>query len=124
MKLGSFRNFAFGGLPPLCGPGFHANPTTPSIHEPPYHARIIPKSRRTREPEWDPYPCATNCLMSPRHINFVYSVALRLVGGDARAVEDVTQTVFIALARKSRTLFRGVMLGGRLRGSTLNHASE
>ena len=49
-----------------------------------------------------------------RYINFVYSTALRLVGGDSQLAEDVTQTVFINLATKGRALSSGVMLGGWL----------
>jgi RNA polymerase sigma factor (sigma-70 family) len=59
-----------------------------------------------------------------RYINFVYSVALRLVGGDTHLAEDVTQTVFIALARKGRTLSRGVMLGGWLHQHTYHAATK
>jgi RNA polymerase sigma factor (sigma-70 family) len=49
-----------------------------------------------------------------RYISLVYSTALRLVGGDTQLAEDVTQTVFIGLAKKGRTLSREVMLGGWL----------
>jgi RNA polymerase sigma factor (sigma-70 family) len=49
-----------------------------------------------------------------RYINLVYSTALRLVSGDSQLAEDVTQTVFISLARKGRALSSGVMLGGWL----------
>jgi RNA polymerase sigma factor (sigma-70 family) len=59
-----------------------------------------------------------------RYINFVYSVALRLVGRDTHLAEDVTQTVFIALARKGRTLSRGVMLGGWLHQHTYHVATK
>jgi len=59
-----------------------------------------------------------------RYINFVYSVALRLVGGDTQLAEDVTQTVFIALARKGRTLSREVMLGGWLHQHTYHVATR
>jgi RNA polymerase sigma factor (sigma-70 family) len=49
-----------------------------------------------------------------RYINLVYSTALRLVSGDSQLAEDVTQTVFINLARKGRALSSEVMLGGWL----------
>jgi len=49
-----------------------------------------------------------------RYLDLVYSSALRLVGGDAQLAEDVSQTVFLDLARKARGLPREVMLGGWL----------
>ena len=49
-----------------------------------------------------------------RYIDLVYSTARRLVGQDAHLAEDVTQTVFIHLARKAPRLAEGVMLGGWL----------
>jgi RNA polymerase sigma factor (sigma-70 family) len=49
-----------------------------------------------------------------RYIDLVYSTALRLVGRDTHLAQDVTQTVFIHLARKAPRLGEGVMLGGWL----------
>ena len=46
-----------------------------------------------------------------RYVDLVYSSALRLVGGDAQLAEDVSQTVFLNLARKAHRLPREVMLG-------------
>jgi RNA polymerase sigma factor (sigma-70 family) len=59
-----------------------------------------------------------------RYLNFVYSTALRLVGGDAHLAEDVAQTVFIGLASRGRTLSTGVMLGGWLYQHTFHVATK
>ena len=53
-----------------------------------------------------------------RHIDFVYSSALRVVNGDSHLAQDVTQTVFIDLARKAGSLGCGVVLTGCLHGHT------
>ena len=53
-----------------------------------------------------------------RHVNLVYSAALRLVGGDAHWAEDVAQTVFVDLAGKARTISPDVVLGGWLHRHT------
>ena len=58
-----------------------------------------------------------------RYINLVYSTALRLVEGDRPLAEDVTQTVFINLAKMSKTLSREVLLGGWLHQHTFHVAS-
>ena len=42
-----------------------------------------------------------------RHVDFVYSAALRMVR-DAHLAEDVTQSVFVALAQNDRRLSRGL----------------
>ena len=49
-----------------------------------------------------------------RHIDLVYSVALRVAGGDSHLAQDVTQTVFLDLARKPPSLPRDAVLAGWL----------
>src|SRR6266436_1828793 len=58
-----------------------------------------------------------------RYIGLVYSSALRLVHGDIHLAEDVTQLVFIDLARKARGLSSKVTLGGWLHQRTYNVAA-
>ena len=53
-----------------------------------------------------------------RYINLVYSTALRLVNGDAHRAQDITQMVFLDLARNAGKLSSGVMLGGWLHRHT------
>jgi RNA polymerase sigma factor (sigma-70 family) len=53
-----------------------------------------------------------------RHVNLVYSAALRQVKGDAHLAQDVAQTVFSDLARKAGSLTRRESLTGWLYAST------
>lgn len=53
-----------------------------------------------------------------RHIDLVYSAALRRMGGDPHRAAEVTQMVFIDLARKAATLARHPLLTGWLHQST------
>jgi len=59
-----------------------------------------------------------------RYVNLVYSTALRLVNGETQLAEDVSQTVFIGLARKAGALSRQVMLGGWLYRHTYHVATK
>jgi DNA-directed RNA polymerase specialized sigma24 family protein len=52
------------------------------------------------------------------YIDFVFSTALRIVGGDRHLAEDITQTVFADLARKAATLPADLRLGGWLHRHT------
>jgi RNA polymerase sigma factor (sigma-70 family) len=49
-----------------------------------------------------------------RHLDLVYSVALRQVNGDAHLAQDVAQTVFTDLVRKAASLSRRATLTGWL----------
>jgi len=62
--------------------------------------------------------------IASRYLDFVYSTALRLVDGNTPLAEDVTQMVFISLARHARSLSSGVMLGGWLHQRTFHLATK
>jgi len=53
-----------------------------------------------------------------RHVDLVYSAALRLVNGDIHGAQDVTQQVFSELARQAKTLARHPALVGWLYTTT------
>src|SRR5215472_10216369 len=57
-----------------------------------------------------------------RHLDLIYSAALRQVNGDAHLAQDVTQSVFCDLARKASTLKDRPTLAGWLYTST-HHAA-
>src|SRR6478735_5977668 len=59
-----------------------------------------------------------------RHVGLVYHTALRRVGGDVQHAEDVTQTVFVALARQAPQLLRHPTLGGWLFVTAQNASAE
>jgi RNA polymerase sigma factor (sigma-70 family) len=59
-----------------------------------------------------------------RHVDLVYSVALRKVGGDAHSAEDVSQAVFLALSRQARALTKRRALSGWLYLTTHNLAAQ
>jgi RNA polymerase sigma factor (sigma-70 family) len=59
-----------------------------------------------------------------RYINLVYSAAVRLLNYETHLAEDVTQTVFLDLARQAPTLSPKVMLGGWLHRHTCFVASK
>jgi len=59
-----------------------------------------------------------------RHVNFVYSAALRQVNGDAHLAADVTQLVFADLARKADLVAAHRVVAGWLFTSTRYAAAK
>ena len=59
-----------------------------------------------------------------RHLPLVRATALRRVGGDAHAADDVTQQVFVALARKAAALRGHATLAGWLYTATHHATAE
>ena len=59
-----------------------------------------------------------------RHLDGVYSPALRRVGGDVQLAEDVAQQVFVALARKASAVARTGALTGWLFTATRHEAAN
>jgi RNA polymerase sigma factor (sigma-70 family) len=53
-----------------------------------------------------------------RHLNLVYSAALRRTNGDTEIAKDATQMVFVDLARKARRLPKNVVVAGWLYRAT------
>jgi RNA polymerase sigma factor (sigma-70 family) len=58
------------------------------------------------------------------HIDLIYSAALRRVGGDAHAASEITQDVFLAMARHAEHLSRHPVLNAWLHTSTRNAAAN
>ena len=61
---------------------------------------------------------AAFCDLVTRYTDLVYSTAVRLVNGDTHLARDVTQTVFIDLAKMAWKLSSELMLGGWLHRHT------
>jgi DNA-directed RNA polymerase specialized sigma24 family protein len=59
-----------------------------------------------------------------RHLDLVYSAALRQVGGDVHRAHDVCQIVFVTLARKAGSLAGHPVLAGWLYTATQHAAAK
>jgi RNA polymerase sigma factor (sigma-70 family) len=59
-----------------------------------------------------------------RHVNLVYSAALRQTNGDAHLAQDVAQLVFADLARKAGSISANVVLAGWLHRATRYAANQ
>ena len=59
-----------------------------------------------------------------RHLDLVYSAAMRQVGGDTHLAQDVAQTVFVDLARKAASISARSVLTGWLYTSTRYAAAK
>jgi RNA polymerase sigma factor (sigma-70 family) len=59
-----------------------------------------------------------------RHLDAVYSAALRRVGGDVHLAEDVAQQVFVALARKAAVVAQHPVLTSWLHTATRHEAAN
>jgi len=59
-----------------------------------------------------------------RHIDFVYATALRQVNGDAHLASDITQLVFVDLAKKCSQVAQHPVLAGWLHTSTRYAAAQ
>ena len=64
---------------------------------------------------------AAFALLVQRHLNLVFGTALRILG-DRTAAEEVSQNVFISLARKAATIRTGTGLAGWLHRAALLEA--
>ena len=59
-----------------------------------------------------------------RHINLVYGAARRQVGGDCHLADDITQAVFMILAKKAASVRSGAVLPAWLISTTRYAASN
>lgn len=59
-----------------------------------------------------------------RRLPLVFGTALRRLGGDRSAAQDVAQGVFVALARQGKSLVRHPALAAWLYSTTLNQAAD
>lgn len=59
-----------------------------------------------------------------RHVDLVYSAALRLMSGDAHLAQDVTQSAFLALAQNAGKLAEHPVLSGWLHQTARNIAAN
>lgn len=79
-------------------------------------AQLIAEFRATRDED-------AFASLVRRHVDFVYATALRQVG-DSGLAEEITQDVFVVLARKAGSLGRYQTIAGWLYQTTLNRVRQ
>ncbi|HVY69916.1 MAG TPA: sigma-70 family RNA polymerase sigma factor [Verrucomicrobiae bacterium] len=77
----------------------------------PDDAELLERYARTRAED-------AFATLAGRHLNLVYSAALRQLGGDSHAAQDTTQAVFVKLARQAKQLSGHPSLAGWLYTTT------
>jgi RNA polymerase sigma factor (sigma-70 family) len=89
-----------------------------------YHSAAMPDDAALLRQFADDHSEAAFAELVHRHLDAVYSSAVRRLAGDTHLAEDVTQHVFIALARHARTVATHPAMSAWLHLTTRNIAAQ